>query len=42
LAVFRTIHAKNSGYAQEDCDSPVAPEWQKIFETKALEVLQGR
>jgi len=30
----------NSGYAQEDCDTLVAPEWQKIFETKALEVLQ--
>jgi hypothetical protein len=30
----------NTGYAQEDCDSLVAPEWQKIFETKALEVLQ--
>ncbi|WP_395746426.1 hypothetical protein [Prosthecobacter sp.] len=29
----------NSGYAQEDCDTLVAPEWQKIFETKALEVL---
>lgn len=30
----------NTGYAQEDCDTLVAPEWQKIFETKALEVLQ--
>ncbi|MFN0075155.1 MAG: hypothetical protein ACKVY0_01645 [Prosthecobacter sp.] len=30
----------NTGYAQEDCDVLVAPEWQKIFETKALEVLQ--
>jgi hypothetical protein len=29
----------NTGYAQEDCDTLVAPEWQKIFETKALEVL---
>jgi hypothetical protein len=29
----------NSGYAQEDCDCLVAPEWQKIFETKALAVL---
>lgn len=29
----------NTGYAQEDCDSLVAPEWQKIFESKALEVL---
>ena len=32
---------KNSGYAQEDCDSLVAPEWQAIFETKALEVLKA-
>lgn len=30
----------NSGYAQEDCDSLVAPEWQQIFETKALRVLK--
>jgi hypothetical protein len=30
----------NSGYAQEDCDCLVAPEWQKIFETKALEMLK--
>ncbi len=30
----------NSGYAQEDCDTLVAPEWQQIFETKALEVLR--
>ncbi|MDI1313185.1 hypothetical protein [Prosthecobacter sp.] len=30
----------NPGYAQEDCDTLVAPEWQKIFETKALEVLR--
>lgn len=29
----------NTGYAQEDCDSLVAPEWQKIFESNALEVL---
>lgn len=29
----------NIGYAQEDCDTLVAPEWQKMFETKALEVL---
>ena len=25
----------NTGYAQEDCDCMVAPEWQKIFETGA-------
>jgi hypothetical protein len=30
----------NTGNAQEDCDTLVAPAWQKIFETKALEVLQ--
>lgn len=31
---------KNTGYAQEDCDSLVAPEWQRIFEMKALQVLK--
>lgn len=30
----------NTGYAQEDCDSLVAPEWQQIFETKAVQVLR--
>ncbi len=25
----------NTGYAQEDCDSLIAPEWQQIFEQKA-------
>ncbi len=30
----------NSGYAQEDCDVLVAPEWRKLFEAKALEVLR--
>lgn len=30
----------NSGYAQEDCDSMVAPEWQQMFESKAIAVLQ--
>lgn len=29
----------NTGYAQEDCDCLVAPEWQALFESKALEVL---
>ncbi len=29
----------NSGYAQEDCDAMVAPEWQALFEEKALAVL---
>ena len=32
---------KNSGYAQEDCDSLVSPEWQQIFERKAVEMLKG-
>jgi hypothetical protein len=31
----------NSGYAQEDCDSLVAPEWQQMFETKALAILKA-
>ena len=31
----------NTGYAQEDCDCMVAPEWQKIFETNAVEMLRG-
>jgi len=31
---------RNTGYAQEDCDVMVAPEWQKLFEAKALAVLQ--
>jgi hypothetical protein len=31
---------RNTGYAQEDCDVLVAPEWQAIFETKAVEVLK--
>lgn len=30
----------NRGYAQEDCDCIVAPEWQKVFEGKALELLK--
>ena len=30
----------NTGYAQEDCDTLVAPEWQAIFEAKALDVLR--
>lgn len=29
----------NSGYAQEDCDSLVAPEWQRLFEERAAAVL---
>jgi hypothetical protein len=35
-----TEQRKNTGYAQEDCDVLVAPEWQTVFETKALEVLK--
>ncbi|MFO0910522.1 MAG: hypothetical protein U0794_19615 [Isosphaeraceae bacterium] len=31
---------KNSGYAQEDCDSIVAPEWHDVFEKRALSLLQ--
>lgn len=30
----------NTGYAQEDCDCLVAPEWQRIFETVAIEMLR--
>jgi len=29
----------NTGYAQEDCDCVVAPEWQERFEADALEIL---
>ncbi|MCB1275707.1 MAG: hypothetical protein KDL09_03965, partial [Prosthecobacter sp.] len=37
-----TVHQRtNTGYAQEDCDSLVAPEWQKIFESKAVEVIRN-
>ena len=31
----------NTGYAQEDCDCLVAPEWQKAFESQALALLKG-
>jgi hypothetical protein len=30
---------RNTGYAQEDCDSLVSPEWQKLFETKVKSIL---
>lgn len=30
----------NVGWAQEDSDCILAPEWQKLFETKALEMLK--
>lgn len=33
------VQRGNTGYAQEDCDSIVAPEWQERFETKALAIL---
>ena len=32
---------KNTGYAQEDCDTLLAPEWQSQFEASALEVIKG-
>jgi hypothetical protein len=35
-----TEQRRNTGYAQEDCDSIVAPEWQRVFELKALDVLK--
>ncbi|HEX3654665.1 MAG TPA: hypothetical protein VHV55_02600 [Pirellulales bacterium] len=35
-----TQQRKNTGYAQEDCDSLVAPEWQRIFELTARQVLK--
>ncbi len=31
----------NTGYAQEDCDCLVAPEWQELFEAKAEEILKA-
>ena len=31
----------NKGYAQEDCDTLVAPEWQKLFEDAAVEMLKS-
>lgn len=30
----------NTGYAQEDCDVLVAPEWQQLFEERAVAVLR--
>jgi hypothetical protein len=30
----------NSGFAQEDCDCDVDPEWHKTFETNALQLLR--
>lgn len=37
-----TVEQRNNmGYAQEDCDTLVAPEWQAIFESKAIAVLKA-
>lgn len=30
----------NTGFAQEDCDCLLAPEWQKLYEEKVLELLR--
>ena len=30
---------RNTGCAQEDCDCILAPQWQKIFENKAIELI---
>jgi hypothetical protein len=32
---------RNTGYAQEDCDCLVAPEWQKLFEDKVRAILKA-
>jgi hypothetical protein len=32
---------RNAGCAQEDCDCLLAPGWQRIFEDKAIEMLQS-
>lgn len=32
---------KNTGYAQEDCDTLIGPEWQTLFEARALAILKG-
>lgn len=32
---------RNPGAAQEDCDTLLAPEWQEMFEKRALEMLKG-
>lgn len=34
-----TAQRGNSGYAQEDCDSILAPEWQQLFESRAMKLL---
>lgn len=30
----------NTGYAQEDCDCLLAPEWQKLFEERAITIVE--
>lgn len=35
-----TTEQLTSGEAQEDCDCLLAPEWQKVYEQRALEVLK--
>lgn len=32
---------RNSGYAQEDCDSLVGPEWQKLYEDHVAQLLHA-
>lgn len=32
--------SKNTGYAQEDCDCIVAPEWQALFDERVDSVLK--
>lgn len=42
--IYYTPTAKqrnNTGYAQEDCDCMVSPQWQKLFESQAMELLKG-
>lgn len=36
-----TTQRLNPGYAQEDCDTLIAPEWQGVFETKVQSVLKA-
>ena len=35
-----TEQRQNTGFAQEDCDCLVAPEWQALFEDKVAEMLK--
>jgi hypothetical protein len=36
-----TEQLKNTGAAQEDCDTLLAPEWQPLYERKAAELLKA-